>query len=205
MGTVTATLKTRPQRPGGAILRSLVGLAAGSAALLAAAPAWAAGGDGDPWMDFLWKTVNFSILVGLLYLVLRKPVATALRAAAERAMGTLGDARENAEQMAQQLESQRRTMESLQAELERLREDARKDTEEEAERLKSEAQATAERLKSQVSGQVEQARAQALAAIRADLADEAVKMAETLIRGKVDSKAQKRLVVDHIQRLENRP
>jgi F-type H+-transporting ATPase subunit b len=175
--------------------------------LLAAAralPVLAAEGEqhGDPWRDFLWKTVNFVILMGILYFVLRKPVAKALREAAQRARQTLVDARASAELMDRRYQDQRRNMENLQSELERLRQEAHQDTAEEAAQLKREAQAVAERLTSQIDQQVELARRHALHSIRQELAEEAVKLAETMIREKLGGDSQSKLLDERIEQQE---
>ena len=206
-----------PVERGGALTRSL-GWAAGAAPCLPTAVLWlllaalwllpaaagAAGGEdhGNPWWDLLWKTVNFAILVGLLYFFLRKPVGRALRGAAQRARQALSDSRESAEVTSQRLEDQRKNIANLHLELERLKEDARAETAAEAERLKRDAESLAERLKLQVQQQVEQAGNQALETLRGELADGAVNAAEVLIRERMDNAAQKRLVQEHIDGLE---
>ena len=157
---------------------------------------------GSPWMDFLWKAVNFAILAGLLYFLLRKPVGKALREAAQRARQMLDDARASAEQMERRYQDQRRNIENLKSELERLREETRAETAAEADRLKQEAQAAADRMTAQVERQVEQARNRALQTIRVELADEAVRLAENLIRQRLDEKTQKRLLDEQIAEQE---
>jgi len=217
-GTLTPSQHPlHPAERGGARTLSL-GWAAGAAPWLLPAVPWllpaalwllpaaagAAGGEvhGNPWGDFLWKVVNFAILVGLLYFVLRKPVGRALRGAAQRARQALSDSRESAEVTIQRLEDQRKSIANLQLELERLKEDARAETAAEGERLKRDAEALAERLKRQVQQRVEQAGNQALETLRGELADEAVRAAEGLIRERMDNAAQKKLVQEHIDGLE---
>ena len=156
----------------------------------------------DPWMDFLWKTVNFVILVGILTFLLRKPVAKALREAAQRARQMLGEARAGADLMDKRYQDQRRNMESLQSELERLRLEAHQDTAVETAQLKREAQAVAERLIAQIDQQVELARRHALHSIRQELAEEAVKLAEAMIRAKLDSQGQSKLLDERIGQQE---
>ena len=179
--------------------------ALGSAVLGSAAVAWAEGegeAHGDPWMAIVWKAVNFAVLAGLLWYFLRKPAGKALREAAQRAKQTLEDARAGAVAMEQKYNDQRRNIENLRTELERLRDEARAETAVEAERLKHDAQAAADRMTAQVQTQVEQARKQALQSIRAELAEEAVRTAERLIRQKLDEPAQRRLLDAQIREQE---
>jgi F-type H+-transporting ATPase subunit b len=196
------------KRARAARLRAL-GRFAGIAAALApaglagAARAAAEGGDhGDPWLDFLWKTVNFAILAGLLYLLLRKPAGKALREAALRAKQMLDDARASAALMDRRYEDQRRNIENLKSELERLREETRAETAAEADRLRQDAQAAAERMTAQVERQVELARGKAVQSIRAELADEAVRLAESMIKRKLDEPTQRRLLDEQIAEQE---
>ena len=182
---------------------------AGSAAVLAVpliARAAEEGGaeHGNPWMDLLWKAVNFAALAVLLWYFLRKPVAKALRESSARVKGTVDEARESAAAMDRRYQDQRRNLENLKTELERLREDARAETTSEGERLKREAQATAERLTGQIEKQVQQARGRALQSLRAELADEAVRLAENMIKQRMDDAAQRRLLDDQIAEQERR-
>jgi F-type H+-transporting ATPase subunit b len=142
------------------------------------------------------------VLVGLLYLVARKPIGKALRGAAERAKQTLDDARSSANLMERRHAGQRRNIENLKLELERMREEARAETAAEAERLKREAQAAAARMTAQVDKQAEQARAQALQSIRAELANEAVRLAESLIQQRLDPRTQRTLLERRIAEQE---
>jgi F-type H+-transporting ATPase subunit b len=157
---------------------------------------------GNPWMDFLWKTINFAILAGVLVYLLRKPVAQFLRAAAQRAFQTLGDARASADLMDKRYQDQRRNLENLKSELERLRHDAHAETAAEAAQLKREAQEAADRLTSQIEVQAELSRRHALHSIRQELADEAVKLAESMIRERLDAKGQGKLLDDRIGQQE---
>ena len=46
-------------------------------------------------MDFIWKTVNFLILVAIIYKFAKKPVANALSNSAKSAKKQIDEAREN--------------------------------------------------------------------------------------------------------------
>lgn len=153
---------------------------------------------GNPWLDLLWKAVNFAALAVLLWYFLRKPVANSLRAAASRVKTTVDEARASAAAMDRRYQDQRRNLENLKTELESLRADARAETAAESERLKKDAQASADHMTGQIEKQVQQARNRALQSLRAELADEAVKLAENLIKQKLDDATQRRLLDEQI-------
>jgi F-type H+-transporting ATPase subunit b len=188
------------------LLRALGAAVAFASALPCAAALWAAeeAGEqhGDPWLDLLWKAVNFAALVALLWYFLRKPVGKALRGAAARVKATVDEARQNASDMERRYRDQRRNLENLKAALERLREEARRETQAETERLMKDAQAAADRMSGQIEKQVQQARTRALQSLREELADEAVKQAEALIRQRLDDATRRRLLDTQIARQE---
>ena len=48
---------------------------------------------GSPLMDFVWKTLNVTVLVAIIYKFARKPVASALKSTAQSAKQVVDDAR----------------------------------------------------------------------------------------------------------------
>jgi F-type H+-transporting ATPase subunit b len=157
---------------------------------------------GNPWMDLVWKAVNVAALVIILWFFLRKPVGRALREASGRAKSNVDEARASAADMDKRYQDQRKNLENLKTELERMREEARAQTAAESRQLKKDAEDAASRMSGQIEKQVEQARIHALQTLRAELADEAVKLAEDLIKQKMDGDAQRRLLDQQIAEQE---
>lgn len=170
----------------------------------AAAPAaWAAeGGEGgDPWMTLMWKGINFVILWAVIIFFARKPVAAMFRAAAQEARDALEGRRERARKAEEATDEQRSRIENLEAELERLLNEAREEARAEHERMVAEAHTHAERIKTSVQLQVEQSFNRARQELQADLARETVNLAEKMIRERMDDSARERIVTRAIDDL----
>ncbi len=173
--------------------------------LLAAPPAWAAaGGSGNPWLDLLWKAVNFGALVVLIWFFARKPVAAMLRNAAEGRRTELQSRRDQAAAAEREMAEQRRKIENLEAELQRMRDAAQGEAEQEKARLIEEARQHAERLKTNVRLQVEQEFAKARGELKRQLADDTVRLAEQQIKGRMDDESRRRTVNGAIEQLGSR-
>jgi len=182
------------------ILRSSI--AAATTLVLTASPAWAAGGSGDPWKDFLYKTINAVVFFGILYFVARKPIGQFLRNSATETRASYLETREASERVASELAEQRRKLEDLQSELNNMVEEARKDAEVERQQLEADAKAQAERIKSHVQQQTENEMLKARIALQTQLADDTAKLAEEMIRKQMDGKMQDKLVEEFTDQLE---
>lgn len=180
------------------------GWLAGALVLLTAVPAWAAeggGAHGDPWMELLWKAVNFLVLAGVLWYFGRKPLANMLRGAAQEARAELEARREAAHRAETDLTRQRDRITNLQAELERMAGAARGEAQAEHARLLAEARAQAERIRTTVHMQMEQEFSKARKALQAELAQQTVRLAEELIRQRMDDAGRQRIVTQAIDQL----
>jgi F-type H+-transporting ATPase subunit b len=185
---------------------ALAGRLAGPAAALqlAAGLAWAAEGEGggaNPWMALLWKSVNFAVLVLGIWYFGRKPIGNMLRGAAQAAQAALAGQRERARQVEVELEAQRRRIEGLEADLARMAAEARAEAELERARLVAEAHEHAERIKRGTAVQVEQEFNKARKELQAELAAETVRLAEALIRGRMDERGRQRLATRAIEQM----
>ncbi len=175
------------------------------AAELVPGEVWAAGGaNGSPWMDLLWKTVNFAVLVGLIVYFARKPVAGFLARRAREDRAGLDAARTEAEDTAQQLAEQKQRIDAMESELSRMIDEARADGQEERRQLMAESEAHARRIKEQTQLQVEQELRKARNALQAQVAEETVRVAESLIKDRLDGGRQGQLVDEYVQQLGER-
>jgi len=167
-----------------------------------AAPAWAAAGSGDPWMDFLYKSINAVMFFGLIYLVARKPVGAFFRGAAESSRNNYMDSRAEADRIAAELESQKKKLNDLEKELKWMVEEAKESAEDERKGLEAQAEAQAERIKAQSRQQMEQQIHQLRMELKEQLANDTIELAEKLIREKLDSKKQETLVKEFVDQVE---
>jgi F-type H+-transporting ATPase subunit b len=195
-------------------VRHAAACCAGAALLVAADLAWAAeeahGGapeaaHGNPWLDLLWKAINLAVLVAIIWWAARKPFAKGLADLAKATRDSFMSSRKAAEDMDAAMAEQKRKITGLAQDLSRMVADARADVEREKQRAQLEAQAQAGKIAAQTLQQIEQEVAKARLALRQDLAEQTVKLAEALIKQQVNSDEQKRLMADYLKQLESRP
>ena len=170
-----------------------------------ASPALAAEtGSGNPMLDFLYKVINFLILAAILVYFARKPLANMLRGGAESARSELETAREAARAAEAQLAAQKSRIENLEADLARLREEAREESRTESAHVIEEARAQAERIKAQIHLQVEQEFNKARAELKRQLADQTIHLAEEKIEAEMDAPRREALARAAIQQMGGR-
>lgn len=169
--------------------------------LLAAPPAHAAAEAPPGPMDLVWQGVNLAVLLAIIIYFTRKPIAAFFRGAASREKEGYDSALRESEEMAAELEAQKQKIAGLESELERMVQAAKADAEEEGRLMAQNAEAQAERIRAQARNQLEQEMSKATSALRAQLADEAVKLAEELIRSRLDDDRQQQLIAGYIEQL----
>ena len=173
--------------------------------IVASAPALAAEtSGGNPMMDFLFKVINFVILMAILAYFARKPLAKMLRGAVAGARSELETAREAARAAEAKLAGQKSRIEHLEADLARLREEAREESRTESARIVEEARAQAERIKAQIQQQVEQEFNKARAELKRQLADQTIKLAAANIEANMDAPRREALARAAIQQMGER-
>jgi F-type H+-transporting ATPase subunit b len=177
----------------------LLGLS--SLALAPAAPEGGGGGVGAiagslglNLTGFLWHTFNFLVLVGLLWLVLYKPVTKMLDERAARIRESL----EQAEAVRRQSEQAEADRQALLAETRRESELMRVRADEQAKRIITEAQARAEseanRILTQAQESIELTRQQMMADVRTQVADMVVGAVDRVTRSALDVQGQRALI-----------
>lgn len=175
-----------------------------SGLMLSAPLALAAAGSSDPWGDLINKTINFAVLVALLVWVTRKPLGNMLRGAASAAKERLEGARKESDKADAELAEQKRKIENMQAELERMVEAAKKDAEQEKELLVQEARTQAERIKEHIKLQMGQEFRKASSQLQRQIADEMVKLAEGMISKRMNDETSSKIVTTFIDQMEAR-
>ena len=196
-------IRMRWSRLAAAIAGRVAGLAV-MGQLVAGAALAAAGGEGGghPWRDLGWKTVNFLILAWLLWRFARKPLAAMLRSAAGEAQKALVTRQESAQKAEAELAAQRERIANLEAELQRLLGEASEEARREHARFVAEARTQAQRLKTATGLQVEQEFSKARKELQIELARETVRLAEAMIRQRMDDAGRQRFVALAIAQLE---
>ncbi|MBI5014747.1 MAG: ATP synthase F0 subunit B [Deltaproteobacteria bacterium] len=188
------------------IRRTRVALAA---ACLTIAPLLAAAAEeggahegGSPWKGLAFKTVNFLILLAILFKALKKPVTQGLSDRAEGVRRELQEAREAKDAAETKYREYKERVSRLEDEIKQLREDFRAEGERQKERILREAQEAA----AAVSRQAEAAGAnevkRAKDELRLELADLSVRLAEEILTKTYTAEDQKKAVAQTIQNVE---
>ena len=157
---------------------------------------------GNPWLGLVWKFVNFGILAGGLFYVLRKTVAQALvdrQEAVRRALQEAKDAKDAAEAKYQEYKDK---VARLDEESRTIHESFRTEGERQRDRIvrEAEAQAASIRQQAEVAGSNEVKRA--TDELRAELADMAVRLAEEILTKAYTAEDQKKAVQQTIENFE---
>jgi F-type H+-transporting ATPase subunit b len=182
------------------ILRTLL-LLAGLTALLAAPALAAEGGSGNPWLELLYKAINFVVLVGILWYFLRKPVGNFFRNTARDEKAALDTTRQTEADAVKELEAQKTRIAQMQQELERMLADARTDAAAEMTLMTGEANAHAERMKQAALQKIDQEFRKARLELRRELATQTLDLAEAGIKSRIGPADHQRLVREYIDQL----
>lgn len=166
-------------------------------ALAVAATAYAAG-DGpipkEKWLDLLWRTTNFAGLVFILVFFLKKPFANGLssrRDGIKDQLEALESRKAEAEQLYKEAEAK---LARLDDEVNSIITEAVKQGEAEKEKIISDAERNAGDIKRQAEMAVAHELAEAKARLKGEIAEQAVLLAEELVKKNIQPADQSRMV-----------
>jgi F-type H+-transporting ATPase subunit b len=155
--------------------------------------------------ELIYKIINVSILVGALAFLLRKPVADFFGQRSASIRTGLEEGRKALEASQAQLKAAEEKLKHLEEEIADFKASAAREMEAESQRLKVAAAEAAEKI-------IQSARAQTDVAVRAAklelkmyTAQQAVNLAEEIIRQRLDDAGRKKLVGDFLADVEDRP
>jgi len=157
----------------------------GSVLVAASSDAFASPSEGHSpsvWeLRFLW--LNFFLYVGLLYLLLRRPVSSAWAARRQRIEHSVVSATSDMEAAEKELRAIEELVRNLKGEQERAREELLSLTKQEAVAISNEARERAERIRSQAKDLLKGEARSAEASFRGQLVARAVELAKTKFSG----------------------
>lgn len=186
----------RSQAKFSAVLLALLGL------LAFAAVACAAGESSfDKPKDLLWRVMNFTALVALLVFLLKKPLANALNSRRETIRTQLEELeakRAAAERAYQECEGK---LAGLEAEAKSILEEALRQGEAEKARLIAEGERAAGDMKRQAEMAVQHELTSATTRLKAEIAEEAAKAAEELIRQNLQPADEARMIESYLDKV----
>jgi F-type H+-transporting ATPase subunit b len=186
------------------------------ALLVGMAPAWASsggaehGGEGGgehgaastPWrMTDTAKALNFAILAGVLFLLLRKPASQALNDRIKGIKAELEDLENRKNQVEKELAEYNAKLATLDKEAEQVIAGYIRQGEEAKARILKEAELAADKLKEQAQKNIQHEFAQAKQSLQAEIVEKALAKAEQTIRNRISAVDQDRLVDEYLEKV----
>ncbi|MCF8042356.1 MAG: F0F1 ATP synthase subunit B [Desulfarculaceae bacterium] len=171
---------------------------------LSAGLALASGGGGvsdhQMW-DFIYRIMNFAVLVAVLVVVLRKPLKSGLSSRVDQIKSELEELEAKREEARRAYALMEQRLADAAGEHEKILAEFRAMGEKEKAAIISGAETTAQRIKEQASFTIEQETAQAKAELRRDVAEMSAALAEDLLKEKINSEDQTRLVDEYLAKV----
>jgi len=173
--------------------------------LFCAAAAQASSGESgiphEKWMDLLWRTLNFAGLLVILILALKKPIANGLNGR-QRAIGEkfadLEAQKAEAERIYREYEAK---LVKIDEEVQLIISGAVSQGEAEKARIIAEANRAAGDIQRQAEMAIQHELAEAKLRLRGEIAEQAVRMAEDLIKLNLKEADQARMVEDYLEKV----
>jgi F-type H+-transporting ATPase subunit b len=174
--------------------------------LLAFGAVWASseGGHGDSAgkvKDLIWRTMNFVVLAGALIFLLKKPLAKGLESRRQGVRDQLDDLEKQKADAEKQLSEYKAKLARLDKEIEKIVAEYVKDGEAAKAKIIEEANVAAEKLLAQAKKNIEHEFEKARQELKAEMAEQAVTMAEALIKKKIKDEDQERIVDEYLTKV----
>jgi F-type H+-transporting ATPase subunit b len=198
----------RPDRFRGTRTVAVFGLGLGLVLILGAGVAFGStgaehgGGGTTGWiLTDTFRVMNFVVLAGALFYLLRKPVSKALEGRIEGIREQLATLEAQKLEAEKQLAQYKEKLSRMDQEAESIVAAYIKQGEETKARLIEEAKQTAEKLESQVQRNIDHQFEQAKETLQAEIMEKALKKAETMIKKRISAKDQKRLIEEYLDKV----
>ena len=180
----------------------MVALSAGIALASGGGEGAKGGGISDHQMwDFIYRIMNFVVLVAVLVVVLRKPLKSGLSSRVDQIKSELEELEAKREQARRDYALMEQRLADAAGEHDKILAEFRAMGEKEKAAIIAGAESTAQRIKEQASFTIEQETAQAKAELRRDVAEMSAALAEDLLKEKINSEDQTRLVDEYLAKV----
>jgi len=153
--------------------------------------------------DFLWKTFNFAVLVGVLVYFAGGSLRKMVSSYSSKIKTELEESERRAREAEEKLKEIEERWRKLDEEVESIRRSAIENASEERERILREAEVEAEKIKRAAMEEMEAMYEKALRELREYAANIAVSIAEERIKKKMTPKIHKKLLEKYIKELRN--
>ena len=155
----------------------------------------------DKGKDLIWRIMNFTVLAGGLIFLLRKPVAKGLESRRQGIRDQLDDLEQQKQDAGKQLAEYKARLARLDQEVEKIMAEYMKDGEVAKAKIIEEAKASAEKLQEQAKKNIEHEFQKARQELKAEMAEQAVTMAEALIKKKIKDEDQERIIGEYLTKV----
>lgn len=166
--------------------------------LLTAACAWASaeGHEAPNWKNLVLRTINFALVVGIIWYVAGKKIANTFSGRKLGIENQLADLQERKDGAQKRLAEVERSIANLEAEKTAILADYRAQGEAMRASIIAAAEEQAERVRAQALVSAEQEAKMAMNALRVDMADKIIEAAQGILAEKLNAKTQDKLVDD---------
>jgi F-type H+-transporting ATPase subunit b len=151
--------------------------------------------------DLLWRVLNFAVLAVVLFKVLSKPIANGLRARQQSIKEQFTDLEERKAEADRAYQNYEEKLASIDGEVNDIIQSAIAQGEAEKSRIIDEAKRAAEDIKRQAEMAIQHELAEAKLRLREEVANQAVIMAEELIRKNLQETDQVKLIEDYLAKV----
>ena len=148
-----------------------------------------------------WKFLNLFIFVGAIVYLLKKPLGTAFKTKRETIRQELVRAKQERDAALSKLAEVETRFQNLQAETAAIQTQSQREAEAEAGRILEQTRHDVEKLRDNARREIEAAGAQAKRELKRFSANETVRIAEEMLRGKMDNAESSRLISNSIAEL----
>ena len=170
------------------------------AALTGAADLWAAGGGekGGFSSQVIWQIISFVLLIVLLSRFVKKPLAAFLSRRQAEVQNAIEQSARKKEEAEVLLAEWQRKVDSLNREIQDLHQRIRAEGEAEQKKIVSRAKEEGEKIRQQAGVIAEQELGKARAALKKEMVDLSVELAEKLLKEAIQPQDQERLIREYI-------
>jgi F-type H+-transporting ATPase subunit b len=153
-------------------------------------------------MDFLGKVINFTVLFGGLFLILRKPVKNYLEQRVKKEDFSIKEAMETRNESEEKLKSALSRLDVLSEKVRAIKDEAEQDGEKQKEKILESAQKEADRLKDMSKQEIESIYASVMKELRSYAAEVTIEEAAKRIKQRMTPKIQSAIIDRSIERLD---
>ncbi len=199
--------KSEVRNPKSLIFYSLLFISQSLLIFLFATVAFGSSGGGEEaahvpiWKEYLWKVINFGILIFILFKFARKPFQNFLKQRTELIEKTLNEAREAKELARKALQEVEEKLKVKDQEMEKILSVAKRSGEEERERLSEEGDKLKEKILEQAKVNIEYEVKHAKEALKGEAVELAMELAEKKLKEKISKKEQEKLLEESLMQI----